>query len=380
MIKLMHLITDLDTGGAEMMLYKLLFRMDRTAFEAEVISLTDTGPISEKIEALGVSVRALGMRRGMPNPVSVLRLALWLWRDRPLIIQTWMYHANLIGGLAAKLSGGIPVIWGIHNSTLDAKRSKWRTIWIARVCARFSRWLPARIVSCAEVSRQIHIALGYAPERMVVIPNGFDLATFRPDPAARLAVRQELGIATDASLIGLVGRFDPIKDHHNFVHAAGWLHARRPEVHFLLCGDAVTWENQQLVEWIKMAGIRDRCHLLGRQEDIPRLTAALDLASSSSYGESFPLVIGEAMACGVPCVVTDVGDSAQIVGDTGRVVPPKNPQALAEAWCELIEMEPTVRAQLGLAARHRVEEHFSLPAIVARYEKLYDELLSQLGD
>ncbi len=141
----------------------------------------------------------------------------------------------------------------------------------------------------------------------------------------------------------------------------------------MLCGDAVHWENHELVGWIDAAGIRERCHLLGRREDIPRLNAALDLASSSSCGEGFPNVIGEAMACGVPCVVTDVGDSALIVGDTGRVVPPKNPEALAGAWRELIERGPEQRHQLGAAARCRVGKHYSLQAIVAQYEKLYED-------
>jgi glycosyltransferase involved in cell wall biosynthesis len=360
-----------------MMLYKLLSRTDRTVFETEVISLIDVGPIGQKIQALGVPVRALGMRRsGVPNLLAVLRLAGWLRQDPPHVIQTWMYHADLIGGLAATLAGRIPVAWGIHHTHLDPQNSRRSTIWIAMTCARLSRWLPARIVCCSEASRQVHAQLGYASDKMVVIPNGFDLAVFRPDPKARRSVRQELGIPAEAPLIGLVARFHPQKDHHNFFQAAARLHAQLPEAHFLLCGDGITWENSELTGWIKAAGIQGQCHLLGRREDILRLTAALDVASTAAaYGEAFPMVIGEAMACGVPCVVTDVGDSAIMTGETGVIVHPKDPQALATGWSRLLlNMSREERVQLGLAARQRIMERYSLEKIARQYERLYESL------
>jgi glycosyltransferase involved in cell wall biosynthesis len=374
-MKIVHVISGLTTGGAEMMLYRLLSFRNDTALAAEVISLVTIGSMGEKVRALGVPVRALGMRRGVPNPSGLYRLVRWLRKDPPDVIQTWLYHADLIGGLAAKLAGGIPVAWNIRHSNLDAIGDKRLSRWTAYTCARLSRWLPTRIVCCSEASQRTHIALGYAADRMVVIPNGFDLTAFRPDPAARLSVRQELGIPAEAPLIGLVGRFHPQKDHRTFIHAAAQLHAHAPEARFLLCGDEVTWKNTELASWLEVAGIRQNCHLLGRREDIPRLTAALDIASSSSaYGEGFSNVIGEAMACGVPCVVTDVGDAAHIVGDTGRIVPPRNPQALAQEWRALMEIGQEGREGLGHAARRRIEEHFNLPAITARYEKLYEEL------
>jgi glycosyltransferase involved in cell wall biosynthesis len=375
-VKVVHIVADLGIGGANMMLYRLVSRTDRTAFETGVVSLIDIGPIGQRIQALGVSVRPLGMRRGVPNPLAVLRLARWLREDPPDVIQTWGYHENLIGGLAARLAGSIPVAWGIHHTDLDPQIEKRSTIWTAMACARLSRWLPAWIVCCSEASRRVHTQLGYAADKMMVIPNGFDPAVFRPDPAARRSVRRELGIYEGAPLIGLVGRFHPQKDPRNFVQAAARHHARLPESHFLLCGDGITWENPELVGWIEAAGIRDRCHLLGRREDIPRLTAALDIASTAaSHGEAFPLVIGEAMACGVPCVVTDVGDSAIIVGETGVVVLPRDSQALATGWSQLLlDMSREKRLQLGLAARQRIMERYSLGKIVEQYERLYESL------
>jgi glycosyltransferase involved in cell wall biosynthesis len=369
-----HVITGLNPGGAEMMLFKLLSAMDRVVFKPEVISLTGMGPLAERIQALDITVRALGMRRGVPNPLSLLRLAVWLRRSKPDVIQTWMYHADLIGGIAAKLVGGIPVIWGIRHSNLDPQGSKRKTIWTANACARLSNWLPTQIVCCSEASLPVHAALGYATRKMCVIPNGFDLDVFRPDPSARRSVRAELGIPEDTLLIGMFARFHAQKDHRNFVEAAALLHAHHPDIHFLLCGDGITWENRVLSGWIVTASIHEHCHLLGPREDIPRLAAALDIASSSSFGEGFPNVVGEAMSCGVPCVVTDVGDSDRIVGTTGRIVAAKDPEALAMAWKEMIDLGEEGRRGLGVAARKRVMDRYELSRIVEKYEALYTSL------
>ncbi|MEA3397558.1 MAG: glycosyltransferase [Chloroflexota bacterium] len=206
---------------------------------------------------------------------------------------------------------------------------------------------------------------------MVVIPNGFDLNLFKPDLEGGPLIRQELRISEDTILIGMVGRFDPQKDHLNFIKAAALLQKRIKDVHFLLCGDDITWKNRKLSKWINEAGLPEHFHLLGRRNDVPRIMTALDIASSSSYGEGFPNVVGEAMTCGTPCVVTDVGDSALIVGDTGIVVPPKDSNDLALAWKELIEIGKDKRQKLGDDARLRIRDNFSLTSVVKRYEGLY---------
>ncbi len=374
MIKLAHIITTLDTGGAEMMLYKLLSRMKRARFHNTVIVLARNGSVGEKIAALDIPVHALHLRRGVPNPLAVLKLARVLRRLRPEVIQTWMYHADLLGGLANQLATRAPLAWGIRHSNLEPQYNKRSTLLVAKLCARFSRVLPARIVCNSEIACTNHIAFGYEPSKMLVLPNGFDLAAFQPDAQARIAVRRELGLHTETLLIGLVGRFDPQKDHRNFIEAAGRLHKIFPAVHFVLCGERITRENEDLRRWIKAAAIETHCHVLGRREDIPRLTAAFDIATSASVGEAFPNVIGEAMACGVPCVVTEVGDSARLVGDTGRVVPVRDAAALAESWCELLALKHDARAQLGLAARARVQAHFALDVIVQRFEEFYESM------
>lgn len=374
--RILFVITNLHVGGAESMLYKLLSGINQSRFQPDVVTLVSSGPIGRKIESLGIRVRALGMKPGVPDPAAVLRLASWIRKERPDLIQTWMYHADLIGGLASRLTGKRPVAWGIRQSDLPQDGSKYLTRVTAKICARLSKWVPARIVCCSEASREVHTALGYANEKMIVIPNGMDLSTFRPDAAAAQAVRTELDIPSGAPIIGLVARFHAQKDHRTFIEAAARLHKNRRDVHFVLCGDKVTWTNQQLVRWIEEAGVRQVSRLLGRRDDIPRLTAAWTLSTTaSSFGEGFPNVIGEAMACGVPCVVTDVGDSGRIVGETGRVVAPKDAHALATAWGEFLALGEETRQRLGQAARQRIRDHFDLPSIITRYENLYVEMM-----
>ena len=374
MTRIMHLITTLGPAGAETMLCRMVHAMDRSRFESEIVSLTGILDLAEGMQGIGVRVRTLGMRKAVPNPLLVMRLAKWIRESRPDVIHTWMYHANLVGALAGRLVGDVPVVWGIHHSVLDRRVDKRRTMLVNRACAWLSRKFPARIVCCSEASLQLHKKLGYAPDKLEVIPNGFDLEHLRPDPGARRALREELGIPADSLVIGMAARLHPHKDHRNFIRAATRLLAQMPDIHFVLCGLNITWENAQLAGWINAAGIRSHCHLLGVRQDVPRLFAGMDIATTTSYSEAFPIVIGEAMACGTPCVVTDVGDSALIVDQTGIVVPPEDSHALAEAWRRLIRAGPQMRRGLGMAARHRIELLFSLPAVVERYQSIYEEV------
>lgn len=377
-LRILHIITGLFLGGAEMMLFRLLSRWDRSRFSGAVVSLIPVGPVGERIAAQGIRVSSLNMRRGLPNPLSILRLAGQIRAFAPDVVQTWMYHADLLGGLAAQAAGRPPVVWGVHNTTLVPGKSSTSAIWSARACARLSLFLPKRILCCSESARRVHGALGYDMGRMRVIPNGFDLEEFKPDPQARWAVRQELGLDANAVLLGLIARFDPQKDHGTLIRASARLREPWPQLHFVLCGEDVTWGNRELAGRIEKAGMRTRFHLLGRRLDIPRVAAALDVAClCSAYGEAFPNVPGEAMACGVPCVVTDVGDSAAIVGETGIVVPPAEPEALAAGIGRLLEMGPEGRRKLGEAARARVRENFSLDRVVREYQGLYCQVAAE---
>jgi len=373
-LKVCHIITDLSIGGAEMMLYKLLSKSNRHRFEYQVVSLTNMGPLGNQIQELGISVFSLNMQNAIPSIRSFRELVKLLRYNRPDVIQTWMYHSDLLGSCASLCAGRIPSIWNVRQSNLEPEMNKRTTILVIKICAKLSFMLPQLIICNSEVVRDIHISKGYKKSKMYVIPNGFDLEAFQPCPDARKLVRLELGLSEDAAIIGLVARFDPQKDHRTFIRAAGLILQEFPNLYFMLCGHGVCWDNPDLVTWIKEAGIKDNVHLLGSRQDIPRLMSALDIASLSSLGEGFSNVIGEAMACEVPCVVTNVGDSAFIIGDTGIVVEPGDPNALAKGWASLLALEPAQRKELGIRARKRVKQYFNLPDIVKKYETSYEEI------
>jgi glycosyltransferase involved in cell wall biosynthesis len=300
--------------------------------------------------------------------IGVWRLVLFLRRERPTILQTWLYHADLLGLLAAKLARVPVVAWNVRCTNLRAQRGA-----AIRILARLSV-CPQAVLVNSVAGRRFHESQGYHPRNWIHIPNGFDLEEFRPDPHARLKLRQELQLPEEALLIGLIARIDPLKDHTNFLQAADLLLQKYPRVHFVNVGFGADRQNRKLRCELEARGLSDRVHLLGERSDISHVMAALDILASSSSAEGFPNVVGEAMACGVPCVVTDVGDAALLVGDTGKVVPPRNPEALANAWAELIDLGPDGRRRLGEAARQRINEHFNLDTIVQHYERCYDEL------
>ena len=357
------------------MLYKLLSASGGESFEYCVVSLTDIGPIGEKLIKLGIPVYAIGIKGNGINPFPFFYLVKLLKKLQPEVVQTWMYHADLIGGVAAKLIGNTPVVWGIRNSDLDPKSSSSITKIIVRLSALFSRWIPQVIVCCSQEARRIHQGLGYVAHKMVLIPNGFDLNLFRPDKVACLKVRKEIGVPEGKRLVGVIARYDPQKDIGNFLEAAAILRSQGENVEFLLCGSDMDWRNSNLVAEVDALGLRDCFHLLGLRDDVQRVMAALNIVVlSSAYGEAFPNVLGEAMACGAVCIATNVGDSALIVGKYGKVVPPRNPIALSGALSHFIAKSDEELEQLGIDSRESIDKRFSLVTIVSRYEKVYGEV------
>jgi glycosyltransferase involved in cell wall biosynthesis len=375
-LRCLHVITGLGTGGAEMMLRKLVLGTEGRTLRNEVVSLGEVGPIGEELRSARIPVEGLGMRSGAPNPGPVLRLARRIRASRPDVVQTWMYHANLLGGIAARMAGSPPTVWNIRASNLEAAGEKASTRAAAWISGRLARSLSQRILTNAESARELHVALGYPADLFQVIPNGFELARFRPDPDARAAVRRELGIPPEAPLVGLVARRHPMKDHPAFLAAAARIARACPGAHFLLAGQGVTLDDGELRDAVERGSLAGRAHLLGIRTDTPRLLASLDVyVSASWYGEAFPNVLGEAMACGVPCVTTDIGDSARIVAHLGRVVPPRDPGALAAACVELLCLPAEERRSLAARTRRHVEQHYSMDAVAAAYVETYTSLV-----
>ncbi|MBI3858588.1 MAG: glycosyltransferase, partial [Planctomycetes bacterium] len=369
-INVLHVISGLGTGGAEMMLFKLLSRARPDVVRPQVLSLTSIGPVGRKIRELGIPVIASEFKPGIPNPFLLSKVAQAVRVLKPAVIQSWMYHADLIAGLAARIAGRVPVAWGVRHGRPDPETDKAGTLATVKACSLLSGLLPKRIVFCSQEARSLHTRLGYAAERSIVIPNGFDVNLYRPDEEARISVRRQLGIPLDTELVGCIARFDPTKDHLTLVRAAALLLARRPGVRFVFCGTDVTWENGRLAGWIREAGLESRFSLLGPRDDVPRLAAAMDIVALTSITEGFPNVIGEAMATGVPCVVTETGDAPLLVGETGKIVPPRQPEALARALSELLDSGREGRGRLGASARERIRREFSIESVSAQYEQL----------
>jgi len=363
--RILHLISTLDTGGAEQNLAHLVMRLDRSLFENLVVSMTADGPIGKKIRAQGVPVDVLGLRKGLPDPRGIKRLGKIMRAFKPDIIQTWMYHANLLGCF---FSTRTPLIWNLRCSDMDLNHYGP----IYRLAVRLGAWcarIPDAVIANSYAGEASHTGIGYHPRRWEIIPNGFDTELFRPDPTAHVQVRQELNIPPNAIAIGLIARLDPMKDHPTFFTAARNLLEKHPDVHFVLAGRGVEVSNPSIQPELK--GMSGNLHLLGEQREIHRIMACLDIATSSSISEGLPNTIGEAMAAGLPCVVTNVGDSGLLVGETGIVVPPRNPEALAQAWTGLIDSGPEYRAYLGNKARERIQTQYNMAITVGLYENLY---------
>ena len=381
-MRICQVITGHGIGGAEQMLCKITGElMERSIcgepIESVVISLTEHGPVGKEIEAMGIPVRTLGLSKSRPNPLLFGRLARWIREINPSLVHTWMYHSDLIGGLAAALSVDVPIVWSLRHYEPDPKINRWTTMGVAYLCALLSNRVPDVITSNSEAARQAHIDFGYDADPITVIPNGFDVTTYSPDSAARDELRSEWGVDDQTPVLGVVGRFDVQKGQRNFVEAAARVHKQYPEACFVMVGPGNDRENRTLMQWVRKAGIQNNVRLLGARNDVHRIDAAIDIYVNASYSESFPNVIGEAMACETPCVVTDAGDSASVVGKTGIVVPIADSDALARGMCDMLARSEEEREALGKRARSKVQEHYSIEAVTDQYVRLYERLESQ---
>jgi glycosyltransferase involved in cell wall biosynthesis len=368
-IKVLHLISTLDVGGAEVNLLRLASSMDRDAFENHVVCMTRPGAIGRSLETAGIPVSSLNMQKGRPDLRSVLRLRFMASLMRPDVIQCWMYHANLLGLAFMKPSR---TLWNIRCSDMDLSAYGPLYRFTVKAGARLSG-LPKAIVTNSLTGRDVHIRLGYSPRGWVLIPNGFDTEVFKPDAGARLQARAELGIPEGSLVVGIVARLDPMKDLETFFRAVDLQLTKSPSAHVVVAGRGLSPGEPFLNSLIRDEHA-PRVHLLGERHDIPRVLSAFDIALSSSQSEGLPNAVGEAMSTGIPCVVTDAGDSAALVGDSGIVVPKGDPEALAAAWERLADAGEDYRKSLGEQARSRITGHYSLQAMVARYQSLYTSL------
>jgi glycosyltransferase involved in cell wall biosynthesis len=376
-VRLLFCTRSLAYGGAERQLAVLAAGLKRRGHDVRVLTLYAGGPIADELARAGVPVDSVG-KQGRWNLIGPL-VRLWrvARRRRPEIIHGYLTDANLLAlGLRAA-SPGCRVVWGIRASALDPDVYDWLTHGLWRVACRLARRADL-IIANSEAGRADHVRCGYPPDRTVVIPNGIDAERFRPDPIARQAVRAEWGVAEGDPLVGLVGRLDPMKQHSTFLEAAALVASDRASPRFVCLGDGPPEYGQAVLDQARGLGLAERLRLEPARPDIARCYPALDLlVSASAFGEGFSNVLGEAMACGVPCVATDVGDAETVIGDTGLVVPPRDPAMLARGIMTMLDRlnqpgRPDPRA--------RILAEYSVGQLVDRTEEALLELTLRQRD
>ena len=356
--RVLHVITDLDVGGAERSLMSIAPATTHRGWVPTVASLMPGGFFAERLRKANVPVRQLGMKRSSHALLGLLRLAAVIRRERPVIIQSWMYHADLMATLALALSGRwrkTKLFWGVRCSDMDFSKYDPQLRIVFRLCALLSR-LPHGVIANSDAGREVHQRLGYKPKRFYVVHNGIETGRFKVPQGTRSQVRRELGLPPNGPVIATVARLDPMKDYECFLAAL----ERLPGIDALAIGRGT----ENLPD-------RPRLRRLGQRDDIVELLAASDiLVSSSAFGEGFSNAIAEGMAAGLPVVATDIGDARCMVGDAGIIVRPRDPEALAAALKRLIEA-PETRARLGALGRRRVEELFSVESALMGFENAY---------
>ncbi|RFU67144.1 glycosyltransferase [Peribacillus saganii] len=353
------------------MLFKILENTNREKFDVQVISMLHKGVYGDKIEKdLSIPVYTLNIKK-QKNILSKIYQCMKMCSDTD-IIQGWMYHANLLSFLIGKLLKK-KIIWGLHHSNLSRDKNKLTTIFIAKQCGNLSKFVD-RVISCGDIVKEVHLKIGYAKFNNIVIPNGFNTSQFSPANKSE-KVKREFRIANNKKVILHVARWDPLKDYENLIKSIGMLKGMRNDFEVLLVGMDINYRNTELVNLIKQNDVEDIVHLLGRRDDIPILMASADFFVLSSAGEGFPNVIGEAMASGTFCLVTDTGDCASMVGKYGRVVPTQDSEAFANALNQLLSMDVYQYNVEVLGARDRVIKNYDILNVVKKYEELYNNLV-----
>jgi glycosyltransferase involved in cell wall biosynthesis len=370
-IRICHLINDLDAGGTERTLVNLVRNLDPSRFSNEVVSLIEPGVFGHDLRAAGIPLTSLGMRRGRPTLSGLAKVVRHLRRSQPTILQTWLYHADLLGTAAHCFVPSARLLWNVRCSDIATSPGSTRLLWITRLLARLSA-RPEAVIINSRQGRIFHDGIGYRPRCWIELPNGVDTQQFRPRPALRENLRAALGIGAQVPVIGMVARYHPMKDHETFLRAAAKFAGERPDARFVLCGIDCNSGNENLNRLIEQAGVGERVILLGQRDDMETIYQAFDLVTlCSTFGEGFPNALTEAMACGIPCVATDIGACREIIGGLGLIVPPRDPAALADAWTSMLTGPMDA---LSAKMRSRALERYRIERICRLYEDTYADI------
>lgn len=366
-MKILFLTRALNVGGAERQLVALALGLLNRGHEVAVAVFYPGGMLESELKEAGISVLSLAKSGRWDVVGFVVRLIKTVRNYRPDILHT--YICNLTTVAVQPFMPSMKIVWGVRSSYVDFTRFDW-AFRVSHELTCLLSHTPDLIITNSQAGKLSHVAAGYPAQKTVVIPNGIDTMRFRPNPAARRWIREEWGVKEDEELVGLVGRLDPMKDHETFLEAAFALSQSRQSVRFVCVGDGHPDYRAMLQDRARLMGLGDRIRWTGTRTDVFDVYSALDILVSCSSGEGFSNVIGEAMACGIPCVVTDVGDSRLVVGSLGELIPPKDSSALARGIQRLLN-----HRMASAEVRKRIVDRFSLEALILRTERELLDLL-----
>lgn len=377
--KVLHLIPALAGGGAERFLRNLVRTMHGTRWQSVVVVIRvgDHTVLAEELRAQGCIVYDL-------NEPALLNPGVWtgVWKlirkEQPDVVQTWMHHADFIGGVAAWLAGVRNVVWGVRASVVwrNPKDGGFKT-WLFHQALKWSsRLLPRRIIGNSQVALAAHEEMGFPPRKFVWIPNGIDAERFSPRPDVGMETRRALALPPQAPVAGFVGRFHPIKDMALFFNVAARVQTVVPDLHLVICGGGKPDLYPEAREALLRLPHPDQVHFVPFTQETERLYPAFSLLALTSTSEAFPNVVMEAMACGVPVVSTAAGDARLMIGDAGRVVNIGDADAMTQAWLDTLAMPSNERAAQVQRGRERASQEFTMGRAAERFIKVYEEVLA----
>jgi glycosyltransferase involved in cell wall biosynthesis len=379
-MKILIIISGLKTGGAELMLHRVLQHTNPSFIKYNVISLSKSGEVAEKIRLLGINVDEFNFTNSFLSIIEFIKLILKIRDIKPDIVHTWLYHADLIGGVCAKIASVPVIIWNVRNLDVSSDNVKLSIKILARISAIISYLVPNGILYCSNLAMQVHISIGYSPHKSFVIPNGYDISTYKKLKSNKSYYKTKIDLDPKWDVIGVVGRNDPIKNYRGFLISASILYKNNKNIRFIFVGKGLDKNNTELIELAKKYEIKDACIWLGQCNNIPEIMNAFDVFALPSISESFPNVLAEAMSCEVPCVSMDVGEAKSIIGDTGLIVPVQNMKVFAEAIQTILNLDCKTRLALGHKARERIINNFEISKIVNIYNNYYRDQLLQVGN